>query len=535
MRTALLGLIAIAIAAAQDQTGRIEGVVVDAVSHQPVKKAVVSILYTGIPRAGGDGGRTQNQDQPAATTDASGKFAFDNLPTGPYQVIAMHQNYPQARMGGVRKSVQVTADDNASNVTVEMVPGAAVSGHIVDEDGDPVNGCMVQVHPAKNFSQGVPMRRVPMAGEDGSYRLYSIPPGKYTITAQCMTRIFQPRPLSEGPDPPPTSAYPLQFYPAATDLKSAQVVELSPGAEKSGVDFQMRPVSVTYIRGRLTAGSADWRGRSDLQIQLQALGPQGADRYIGRGTQINAKDGSFEIDQVFPGSYRIVAFTQNFLARAGQPQADDRIGAIMRVDVANKPIEVTLPLQRAADISGTIQIEHANSATKQITPSQIHIQLTSEAQLGGRPAVGQPNDDGSFIIKSVLPGEWRVRVQGPPVFIKSATLGGDDVTNRPLDLTTGSASPLRIVVSTNTATIRGTAPGGQMVYAAPIDGDDPFLGFRGAPVDSNGQFTLQGLAPGKYRVGAVDMGSPMPEEGGREMTVAEGETATVDVKPETKP
>ena len=535
MRTALLGLIAIAMAASQEQTGRIEGVVVDAASHQPVKKAAVSIMYTGVPRDGGDGGPTQNQDQHAATTDASGKFAFDNLPAGTYQVIVMHQNYPQARMGGVHKSVQVSADDNASNVTVELVPGATVSGHVVDEDGDPVNGCMVQVHPAKNFNQGVPMMRVPMAGEDGSYRAYGIPPGKYTITAQCMTSIFQPRPLSEGPDPSPTSAYPLQFYPAASELKLAQVVELSPGAEKSGIDFQMRPVSVTYIRGRLTAGSADWRGRNDLQIRLVPLGPQGAGRFTGRGTQINPKDGSFEIDQVFPGSYRVVAFTQNFLAGAGQPEADDRIGAIMRVDVANKPVEVTLPLQRAMDISGTIQIEHANNASQQILPSQIHIQLTSETQLGGRPVVGQPNEDGSFIIKSVLPGEWRVRVQGPPVFIKSATLGGDDVTNRPLDLTTGSTSPLRIVVSTNTATMRGTAPVGQMVYAAPVDGDDPFLGFRGMAVDSKGQFTLQGLAPGKYRVVVGDMGAPMPEEGGQEMTVAEGETATVDVKPETKP
>ena len=79
----------------------------DAASHQPIKKAVVSILYTGIPRGGGDGGRTQNQDQQAATTDASGKnSAFDNLPAGQYQVIVMHQNYPQARMGGVHKSVQ---------------------------------------------------------------------------------------------------------------------------------------------------------------------------------------------------------------------------------------------------------------------------------------------------------------------------------------------------------------------------------------------------------------------------------------------
>ena len=86
------------------------------------------------------------------------------------------------------------------------------------------------------------MTRGPMDREDGSYRLYKIAPGKYVITAECSAVVFQPRPLSEGPDPPPKTAYPMQFYPAASDLKSAEIVELLPGAEKSGVDFRMRPV-----------------------------------------------------------------------------------------------------------------------------------------------------------------------------------------------------------------------------------------------------------------------------------------------------
>ena len=42
----------------------------------------------------------------------------------------------------------------AASVTVELVPGAAISGHIVDEDGDPLPGCMVEVHSAKDFNQG---------------------------------------------------------------------------------------------------------------------------------------------------------------------------------------------------------------------------------------------------------------------------------------------------------------------------------------------------------------------------------------------
>jgi uncharacterized protein (DUF2141 family) len=97
MRATLLSLLAIA-AAAQDQTGRIEGVVLDAISHQPVKKAAVSVNFMGSTR-----GQTQVQNGQAAITDASGTFAFNGLPAGRYQLTVMHQSYPRrARAVSIR-------------------------------------------------------------------------------------------------------------------------------------------------------------------------------------------------------------------------------------------------------------------------------------------------------------------------------------------------------------------------------------------------------------------------------------------------
>ncbi len=530
MKAAALFSMLIITAAAQEQTGRIEGVVLDAASRQPVKKAVISISFTGMTRV-----QTQSEGPQTVTTDVSGKFVFDNLSAGQYQLTVTHQNYPQARMGGVRKAVQVSAGDPTSSVTVELVPGATVSGRIVDEDGDPLNGCIVQIHSAKNFNQGVPLMRVPMTHDDGSYRLYDIAPGKYAITAQCSASVFQPRPLSEGPDPPPSAAYPIQFYSAASDLKSAEIVELLPGAEKSGVDFQMRPVPVTHIHGTLTAGSGDWHGRNDLRIQLLPLDPRGPRSFgLGTGGQVDPKDGSFEFRRVFPGSYRLAVFSQDFSSGGFQTDTNNRVGAIARVDVADKPIEVSLQLHSAMDISGTVEIESNNSTNRPVL-SQMNLQLMSANQFGGPPPRTNVNEDGSFTLKSVLPGEWRIRLMAQSAFVKSVRLGSDDVTNRPLDLTSGSAAPLQIVVSTNTATIRGTAPAGQMVFSARLDDDDMQQAWRIAPVDSNGQFTLQGLPPGKYRIGVKDSEAPMPEEGGQEVTVGEGETTTMDLKPETKP
>ena len=383
LRVGFLAWLAIAAAVAQDQTGRVEGVVVDAVSHQPVKKATVSINFMG----GAGRGRIQNGGPQTAITDSTGAFSFSDLPAGKYQINVMQQNYPETPMGGVHKTVEVSAGDTAANVTVELMPGAAISGHIVDEDGDPLNGCLLQPHPAKNFNQGVPMMRVPEIHDDGSYRMFGIPAGKYIISAQCSAPVFQPRPLSEGPDPPPSSAYPVQYYSATSDIKSAEVVELSAGAEKSGVDFQMRPVPVTHIHGTFANGSADWRGHGDLQIQLVPM-DQSVQRtfaFAGGVAEING-DGTFDIRQVFPGSYQIVASSQD-LSAGPQSEAISAVGGVVRVDVANKPLDVSLPLYHAVDISGRVEFERNNNTTSPITPAQVNLQLEPKNQFSSGPEV----------------------------------------------------------------------------------------------------------------------------------------------------
>ena len=515
---------------AQAQTGEIQGTVVDAATHQPVRKANVSILDTDPSQ-----GRPQNPGRiKTVVTDASGAFTFDDLQAGQYELTVTDRDYPETRMGGSHKGVEVSASDAASTVTVELTPGAAVSGRVLDEDGDPIRGCIVQPYGAKDLNRGVAVMRIPTTNDDGSYRMFGIPAGKYVIQAQCSERVFQPRPLSAGPDPPPSAAYPPLFYPAARDAKSAEVLDLSAGAEKSGINFEMRPVPVTYVHGTF-AGSADWRGRDDVRVELVPLDSQSLRGFGFKGGEVNPKDGSFNIGEVFPGSYHLVAFSQDFSVRGPQSDAPNRIGGIARVDVVDKPVQVSLQLQQAFDIPGRIEIERDADTKGPIKPNQINIQLRSETPSGGLSPPVMVNDDGTFTIKSVLPGEWRIVLFAPSGFMKSAWLGSDDVANRTIDLESPPSEPLRIAVSTNTGSIQGTAPLGQVVFASRSDDLDQGYGWRVSSVDSSGQFSIPNLAPGKYRVTIGDTNSPMPEEGGQEVTVSEGETAMVELKAGTKP
>jgi len=516
----LFTVIAAAQTASHDQTGGVTGTVTDAVTHMPVKKTMVSVNPIGNIAG-------FNLPPQAAITDASGTFTIANIPAGKYQLMFHHPSYPQTRFAGLSKTVEVKLGETAGPVSVELIPGAAVTGRVLDEDGDPLPNCNVEIHPTKNPERGVALLGISSSNQEGEYRAYGIAPGKYILSARCQRPVFQPRPFSAGPDPPPTRAYPPQYYPLASDAKGAQVVELTGGAEKSGIDFQMTPTAVTQIHGVFSPGGAQWHGNNQLMMQLISPGESSMNRNMSAPSYDLTK-GTFEFKQVFPGSYILAVFSNG--------TEDNRIGAWQRVDVSDRPIEMMLELRHAIDLSGKVEIESGGNTTNKVTLNQIQVMVASQNQNFGMPgSVAQVNEDGTFTLKGVTPAPWRLRTNAPSAFVKSAWLGSADVTNTPMDLSGGAAGALRIVVSTNTATIRGSAPVGQAVNAQPVDVEPNFSWMRGAGVDQNGQYKLDGLPPGKYRLTVSDAGGPSPDDAGQEVTVHEGETVMLDLKAPSAP
>ncbi|MGA3189072.1 MAG: carboxypeptidase regulatory-like domain-containing protein [Bryobacteraceae bacterium] len=506
MKLLMAGLILAASAAAQtpDQTGSITGVVTDAVSKLPVKKTLISAQ----PNGNFNGPRLAAQ---SATTDAAGTFTLNNLPAGKYRLTFQHSDYPQSRFGGQSKMVEVKAGESTASVTVELMPGASVTGRVLDEDGDPLLNCNIQLHPAEHPEQGTAMTGSSPSNQNGEYRAFGIAPGKYILSAHCGSTVFQSRPFSAGPDPPPAKAYPTLYYPLTTDPKSADLVDLVAGTEKSGIDFQMTPTAVTQVRGAFSPSGADWHG-NNLGLLLTTADHHGDNL----GPFIDQAQGTFQFRQVFPGSYILVAFSNG---------AESRVGAWQRVEVSDKPVDLTLELRRAFDLSGKVEIESSGTQNA-LTPAQIQIGLNPESQFGPGPQPAQVGDDGTFTLKGVLPGLWNVQAYAPGAFLKSAWLGSTDVTNVPLDLSSGAAGALKIIISTNTATIRGSAPAGQMVYARSGGAS------TGSQADQSGQYVIRGLAPGKYRFVLADSAETWSRNGGQEVTVREGETVMIDLKTE---
>jgi hypothetical protein len=186
-------------------------------------------------------------------------------------------------------------------------------------------------------------------------------------------------------------------------------------------------------------------------------------------------------------------------------------------------------LRNGVTLNGTIEFEGANDATRPPLTS-IGIQLVPEVQMpfGGFSNINA-HQDGTFTANSIFPGPVRLRVNVQSAFVKSAWLGTTEVVGGLLDLSSGAGGNLRIVLSTNTASIHGTAPPAAMVWLNSA-GSDRFPNTRAAQADQTGQFKLDGLAPGQYRLSQQPPGPA--DQGGNEITLVEGQTLMTELKAE---
>jgi hypothetical protein len=278
----------------------------------------------------------------------------------------------------------------------------------------------------------------------------------------------------------------------------------------------MQPAHVTQVRAVIAPSSAGWHG-TDLFGELIRPGDL-SDNELGTRMSPDSS-GAFRFPQIFPGSYVLVVASLD---------PENRIGGIQRIEVKDQPVNTVIELKRGIDIHGTVELESGSHSAK-VQISQIRVNLLSDYSQFFPGDGADVKQDGSFTLNSLLPIPWRIYVYGSSVFVKSVWLGTKEASGHTLDLSNGLPDTLKIVLSANTATIRGTAPPGTTVAYRNLD--DKLLSGQSRLVDQSGQFRIEGLAPGRYRVSAGEATEAIPENGGREITVQEGETATVDLPP----
>src|SRR5947209_18691711 len=110
----------------------VAGSVTNSVTGAAVKKVLLTLRAE------------DNRSAYQTLTDAAGHFQFDDVAPGNYQITPEAQGFvrePRAFIAS--RHVVVAAGQRVKDVAVRLIPFGAISGTIVDENGEPVIGADV--------------------------------------------------------------------------------------------------------------------------------------------------------------------------------------------------------------------------------------------------------------------------------------------------------------------------------------------------------------------------------------------------------
>jgi hypothetical protein len=490
------------------QPGTVSGKVVNSVTGQPVKKAVVTLSTP------------QGRNPYSTRSDESGKFLFDNVQPANYVATAVADGYSETRSVG--KPVAVTAQQVVEDVEVRITPLTAISGKVLDEDGQPMTGVSIGVMRYIYTSSGKRLQigSTVQTDDRGIYRLFDLQPGRYYLLAFNVGNKARLEQNSNVHSSVPEEGYPPVYYPGVAELSQASLQELQPGAEWTA-DFKLRRLPTYHIRGHVT-GAAGRGGRGPMVFAR----PCEQEEWVMPLTPVDLRvsqlpNASFDVSGAVSGDYCL-----------GAMQDSGGIGASQTVTVKAADIDdIELAVAPVFPIGGVVIFD----GTPPSPMPPIDIGLISTGSFGN--VRSRMKSDGSFQIAGVSPGALTlVMPRAGPLYVKSAWYGNQDVTSGSIpSLQPGTA--LRIVMGTDAGEIDGKVQPGNVdsglpvmvaalpeeAYAARQDMQRQTTGPTG------GGFTLSNMPPGNYKVFALQTEDFSDMYNRELMKLLEGKAASVTV------
>jgi carboxypeptidase family protein len=316
--------------------GRITGSVTDAISGAPISGGRVTLtMVVDVP--GGTFGRRPRQ----SVTDANGVFAFDGVEPAQY-ILNVEKTgfapYPDVFGDGPSDRFTVDSDHKDLQLRIALKKGAVIAGRILNAAGEPEAN--LQVSALKRTDKAGPLGfaqvgNVP-TNDLGEFRIAGLPSGDYRIVATGQRH---------GPfDTIQTGATTLAptFFPGTLDQNAASTVTLVSGQAVSGIEFPIATVAAFRVSGVVV----DQSGRPSPNAMVTLIPNIRTSAFFMPTMAVAGDDGTFEIGQVIPGTYRIKA-------NANEAGAGGGIGAVS-FDVASDgtPSGLDAITVGSADITG---------------------------------------------------------------------------------------------------------------------------------------------------------------------------------------
>jgi hypothetical protein len=486
------------------QSGSMEGTAINASTREPLSGVHIRLVGASF---------TSMTATYGAMSDRAGHFSMALIRPGTYVLSPERNGYLQVqpKAGPPVRRVTIKAGEKITGFEVEMEQRAVISGRVLDEAGDPVQGVRMQTV-AVNTSGAPVMFSAPgtaSTDDHGEFRILG-PPGKYYVqaTPNMVPNFGNERPEKRS-DGTSAVSYASTFFPSAVRKDRATVVEAVAGKEVSGVEIRLAAVQAGLTLSGVVTGVPAGNNRGTIFLQLG----ESAQRTTSSRSAMVAPDGKYRFEGLMPGYYRVTAmFGQNGISL---------LSSTVEGQLDSAPVIVDLALTAGFELSGTVKMEGESADKQPGSPAakrKVRLESAGNVVFGNLPMTGGEVDaSGNFTITGIFPNKYRIRVSPLPenAYVKQLEIDGAAVTNNIADLSkTGRGASARIVLAPNGAQIAGRVvdANGERLST---DVNMVFLGRTAADIQLNngdnerpgqdGKFTLRGIAPGKYRLLAIDL------------------------------
>lgn len=480
-------------ASAAAHTAHVEGQVLSQ-AGEPLRKATLRLAPYYLDR----GSNISYTD----ATDGAGKFAFEGVLPGRYTLSAertgfLAQNYGTrgATNNSAGSLLTLAAGQSMKDLDFKLIPQGVIMGRVTDADGDPMPG--IQVFAMQTYrvrgERGLAPKGRAQTDDQGNFRIANLSPGPYYVSADDTQSRLRAQDETVRPGRVQNrGSNATTYYPDSVDAAGATALQVVAGSELRGIDIRMRRERVFSIRGLMIDAATGKPAKTDLGAHLKGSWGSSFDPSWQTSSH---EDGTFELRNLLPGEYVLMASTSN---------RGERAYAREEVSIADSDITgVKLTLEQGVTVAGTVKLEGDGP------PVRLSIFLSDMGGAYGHASSTVARNDGTFEFRGIALNKYAVGMEIMPdgAYLKSVRFGGQDVTHTMLDFTSGVNGSLDILLSPRAAEVSGTVRSKDGVAITGVEvtlwpkGMRPESVWSGpyrTSTDQNGDFRIAGLVPGEY-------------------------------------
>jgi hypothetical protein len=470
----------------------VQGTVMNLANDSPIPNARVELKGEG-------NGRPTNL---TTRTGADGTFTFQQVPKGSYRVVANHTGFLALlpTVPAPSPHVKVKEDRETVSVSLRLVPQGVIAGRVFEE-GTPVKLAIVTLMRLA-FDRG--QRRlvsVKYAYTDdlGQYRLFDLAPGHYFVSAAdrsvrgALDRADEHH--GKTVDKSDHEKFVPTFFPAAASFRDAVPIEIKPGSSQTSTDISLFRMHGWFVSGKVQF-PRDPIFLEPPWVELRPSDPMVSNSSSQRIATVNTDDGTFRIDNVLQGSYLLAVNTQI---------AGSQFFGTASVDVSGSNVQgVPILIRPGFSLHGRITVADGGRCEM----SELRVIAQSLGDTGAVQSISAAvMDDGAFVFENLHPDRFRIDLSesNGSCYLKSVILDSHEV--RPVSVQLATESPLQLVLSPNGGRIDGvtidnsqTPRPAKVLLVPPPELRDRTDLFKTAVTDESGRFSLQGIAPGEYKL-----------------------------------